>query len=241
MSETTSGEFSPARREQFSGSTKDVYCQILKVGKIPASPADMPRVVYLPSPCLGDLESSILLTGTVLREHSQAIDWDSSRQRFVKSSVLRGTRNTEGAISLLHTVSRELIGRTPLVFSHTHPDYWHFSVKDVAIAKRKNFMGYFSLVGSGAGVAAIFRTERSRVRLFPQLYFILDTLSILFDQMRLRKKDFYAGYQKMAELLEGEGFAFYFWGAPLEKVKQGDMREGIRLSRVYSDKPYEAA
>ena len=55
------GEILQQGERKFLGTPKEVYCQILGVERMPNSPDEMPREVFLPPEILGDLEKMLLL------------------------------------------------------------------------------------------------------------------------------------------------------------------------------------
>lgn len=229
-------ESSPGYKEQLSGNTKKVYCQILGLEKFPNSPGDMPENVFLPPGAIGDFENSILTTYEKGKEVGQIINWDEKKQSFAGGVVLRGSAKNTSWFEAAHFVLPAILNRMPLLSYHTHsyPDWFH-SARDIAISMRRP-TGFIDLVGDSHGGSALLRTEGSSIKPSPLLCFIFDLftyhLPMFLTERRFKKSDC---YHHLAELAEKEGFAFYFWRSSVGHIQPGEMKKGLNLYRIHPD------
>lgn len=214
-------------RRKFSGSAKDVYCQLLVVKEFPKSPEEMPKKVFLPPGVLGDLEEAILMTENDGRERSQSIGWQGKEQGFKPGKLFLGSSWQTSVLAAFDDTRRAFFGSKALISFHTHPGgALLFSPKDIAMAKVFPRESFIHMVGCSLGVGAIFQTKESSK--LP----LSSSLAGPKVMRRLEKEGFMESTAKMVELLKREGLAFYFWHPPGERVKEGDLKKGINFIKV---------
>jgi hypothetical protein len=219
---------------EFSGSTGEVYCQLLGVNELPKTPKDMPDSLWLPPGFLGDLEEAILATTEDGRERSQRIKWNRKEHKPEPGKTFLGSsKKAKKNGGFLGSMLQKYFGSKPLIHFHTHP--WEAeaapSEEDIITAKIAPRLAHMFLIGHPGEIYALCQTKKSAK--LPISAFV----PLIRVPRRLRKGDLFHHQLKMIEEM---GFAVYSWWPVTGEISKGDLKREIKLRRHYpSAPPYE--
>lgn len=214
--------------------------RVLGRTEIPALPELMPEEIYLSPENLGSMETAIIETDADPKKRERLQDvWFKNGKHF-SGPVCVGFKNFAPLLGFGIDIAKSAsLLIKPLLTYHTHSEgVYFFSDYDIGGAVANHHEGYIFAVGAENGVVALCETKKSLKRSFdiPIVSFFVNVYKMTKIEKYLEEKGFTHYMDRLdqvAGFVDPLGFALYSWKPPEMFIEKGDMKNGIKLTRIH--------